>query len=591
MHLPTFHLLLAIGTWLVLMFVAYREWRTRRRLAEEIRERMQVEQALQRRGRYLKALAEMNQLLLTCPGYREVYEGILRLLGLAAGASRVYIFENHPGESGALLTTRRAEWCAPGILSQIDNPRLKSIDLDRSAYRRWLPFLESDKTVTGTVSLFPDDERELLASQQIQSILILPMRVAGTFFGCIGLDQCDRPREWQDSEIYLLQVAASTLSRHIEQRRALEEIALQRTQLKTFLDNLPGFAFLKDINGAYAYANRQFLEDLGAGEDEVLGKTDYQIFPAPLAGKYRSDDLTVISTGQPLVLEEGLGLTDESKMVVSTRKVPLRDPDGRIIGVIGLCIDISDRKRVENEVNRLNTELEERVRKRTEQLLLANEELEAFCYTVSHDLRGPLTGIRGFSQLLLDELRSEERSEREYVKRVVDITDRTLQLIDDLLGLSRAARTDLRLVQVNLSEMVQSVAAELQLQFPDRKVCFHIQQGVFADGDENLLRVVIQNLIHNAWKYTSKKPDADIRFGTLQISGGQVYYVRDTGAGFRMEYVDRLFQAFSRLHTAHEFPGTGVGLATVKRIVQRHGGRVWAEGDVGKGATFYFTLP
>jgi PAS domain S-box-containing protein len=589
--LLTVHVLLAVATWLVLLVVAYREWSTRRRLDVEIRERVQVEQALQRRGRYLKALAEVNQLLLAHPGYREVYEGILRLLGLAAGASRVYIFENHFGEGCSLLASRRAEWCAPGILPQIDNPQLKSMELARSACRRWLPLLENDKAVTGNVSHVPPEERELMESQQIQSILVLPMRVDGVFFGFIGFDQCDRPRDWQDSEVYLLQSAAYTLSQHIERRHGLEEIALQRTQLRTFLDNLPGFAFMKDVEGIYTLVNRQFFEKLGVGEYDVLGKTDKEIFPAGFASRYRADDLTVISTGQSMILEELFGREDESEMVVSTRKVPLRDPDGQIIGVTGLSIDISDRKRVENEINQLNTELEERVRKRTEQLQLANEELEAFCYTVSHDLRGPLTGIRGFSQLLLDELRSEERTEQEYVRRVVDITDRTLQLIDDLLGLSRAARTDLYLTPVDLSAMVQNLAAELQLQSPERKVCFHIQEGVFAEGDENLLRVVVQNLVCNAWKYTSRKPQAEIRFGTLPINGETVYYVRDTGAGFRMEYVDRLFQAFNRLHTAHEFPGTGVGLATVRRIIQRHRGRVWAEGEVGQGATFYFTLP
>jgi PAS domain S-box-containing protein len=465
------------------------------------------------------------------------------------------------------------------------------MELARSACRRWLPLLQSDKTVTGSLSHLPPEERELLESQQIQSILVLPIHVDGAFFGFIGFDQCDRPRDWQDSEIYLLQSAAYTLSQHIERRHGLDEIALQRTQLRTFLDNLPGFAFLKDVDGVYTLINRQFIDELGLEEHRVLGKTDHEIFPPSLAKKYRSDDLTVISTGQSLVLEEGLGLEDENEKVVSARKVPFRDGDGQVVGVIGLCIDISDRKRVENEINQLNTELEERVRKRTEQLQLANEELEAFCYTVSHDLRGPLTGIRGFSQLLLDELHCEERTEQEYVRRVVDITDRTLQLIDDLLGLSRAARSDLHLAQVDLSAMVQNLAAELQLQNPERKVCFHIQERVYAEGDENLLRVVVQNLIYNAWKYTSRKPHAEIRFGTLLINGETVYYVRDTGAGFRMEYVDRLFQAFNRLHTAHEFPGTGVGLATVRRIIQRHGGRVWAEGEVEHGATFYFTLP
>lgn len=239
------------------------------------------------------------------------------------------------------------------------------------------------------------------------------------------------------------------------------------------------------------------------------------------------------------------------------------------------------------KVNRL----EERVAQRTAELQFANEELESFCYTVSHDLRGPLTGIRGFTQLLLEELPPSEENGREYASRVIDITDRTLKLIDDLLALSRAARTELQRAQADLSEMALNVAAELQLQNPDRQVQFHIQEGVRAECDSSLLRIVLQNLISNAWKYTSKVSPAEIRFCSVCEDKGVVYCVADNGAGFRMEYVDRLFQAFSRLHTAHEFPGTGIGLATVRRIVQRHGGRCWAEGEVGKGASFYFTLP
>jgi signal transduction histidine kinase len=459
------HVLLPAATWAVLIFVAYREWRARRRLAVEINERMQVEQALQRRSRYLKALAEVNQYLLSNPGYRETYEGILRLLGLAAGASRVYIFENHPGEGGETLTSQRAEWCAPGIEPQIDNQELQRVQMELSPCRRWTPILKQGKSVTGNINELAPDERNFLNMQQIRSILVLPMHVNGEFFGFLGIDQCDREREWEDSEVYLLRSSTMTLCQHIERKQALDEIASQHQRL------------------------------------------------------------------------------------------------------------------------------EFRVKKRTSQLELANEELEAFCYTVSHDLRGPLTGIRGFSQLLLDELEASRGTERDYILRVLDITDRTLQLIDDLLSLSRAARTELQRCPVNLSEMAQLTAAELQLQFPDRSVSFVIQENVTAQGDEGLLKAVVQNLLHNSWKYTSRKPLAEISFGAATIEGETIFYVKDNGAGFRMDYVDRLFQAFSRLHTAHDFPGTGVGLATVRRIVQRHGGRVWAEGEVEKGASFYFTLP
>ena len=584
------HLLFPVITWVILIFIAYREWRGRHRLTEEIRQRDVAEQSARERERYLKALTEVNRLLLTHVGFRETYEGILRILGEASGASRVYIFENHLDDANRLLTSQRAEWCAPDIPSQINNPSLQNLPVVVSEFGRLGALLAEGKVVAAKGNDLPESLQSTRKPLDILSILILPILVGGRFFGFIGFDQCDREREWEESEIYLLQAAALTFSQHIERQQVSEESARQSLQLRTLLDSLPGYAFLKDTEGRYLLANREFCRDTGLAEGEITGKTDADIFPPALAAKYRSDDLTVISTGRELSIEEGPGVDREQGRVLSTRKVPLRDQYDVVTGIVGLCIDISHRKRVEQEVQCLNAELEERVRKRTEELQQANEELEAFCHTVSHDLRGPLTGIRGFSQLLLEELEYPAGAELDYIQRVLDITDRTLQLLNDLLGLSRAARTDLQHDPVDLSTIVETIAADLQLQYPERQVRFVIQKNVSTVGDENLLRVVLNNLINNAWKYTSKKQTAEIRFFTLPLKEETVYCIRDDGAGFRMTYVDRLFQAFSRLHTAHEFPGTGVGLATVRRIVQRHNGRVWAEGEEGKGASFYFTL-
>jgi len=576
--------------WAIPLFLlAYRS-EVNRQLTAEILQRDLAEQGVRQRERYLKGLAEMNRLLLTHAGFRQIYEGILRILGEISRASRVYLFENH-NDGDRLLTSQRGEWCAQGVSSQIDNPHLQNMDFDRSALSRWLSLLERGEFITGNVESLPPEERELHESQQIRSILVLPIMVNSRLFGFLGFDQCDRERQWQEFEINLLQSAVLTLSQHIEQQQAMEEVAQQRLQLRTFLDNLPGYAFLKDTEGRYLLANRDFCRELGRPEGAIIGRTDDDLFPSEVAERYRSDDRAVLSTGREFAIEEVPGQEAEGRKVLSTRKVPLRDQYGMIVGIVGLCIDITDRKKAEQEIQSLNAELEERVQQRTEELQQANEELEAFCYTVSHDLRGPLTGIRGFSQLLLDELTDSMEDARDYTMRLLDITDRTLQLIDDLLALSRASRSELRRGTVDLTGMAQTIAAELQLESPDRRVTFHIQDDVSGYGDESLLRVVLTNLINNAWKYTSKKPAAEIRFCTLRLKGEMVYCVRDNGAGFKMSYVDRLFQAFCRLHTAHEFPGTGVGLATVRRIIQRHRGRVWAEGEEGNGASFYFTLP
>ena len=236
-------------------------------------------------------------------------------------------------------------------------------------------------------------------------------------------------------------------------------------------------------------------------------------------------------------------------------------------------------------------ELEERVIERTTQLEAANKELESFSYSVSHDLRAPLRSIDGFSQALLedcgDKLDPQGRSD---LQRVRAATQHMAQLIDDMLDLSRVSRGEIRRETVDLTSMVKNIAQELRTAEPDRKVDVAIADGIRAQGDARLLRVLVENLLRNAWKFTGKHPTAKIEFGIGQNDGKPVYFVRDDGAGFDMAYAGKLFGAFQRLHAMTEFNGTGVGLATVQRIVHRHGGEVWAEGKVDQGATFYFTL-
>jgi len=243
------------------------------------------------------------------------------------------------------------------------------------------------------------------------------------------------------------------------------------------------------------------------------------------------------------------------------------------------------------ELREANEELENRVLERTTQLEAANKELEAFSYSVSHDLRAPLRSIDGFSQALFedqgDKLDEQGRSD---LQRVRAATQRMARLIDDLLNLSRVSRSEMRRESVDLSALVKNIAAELQAGEPDRQVALAVADGLRSQGDPRLLRVLLENLLRNAWKFTGKHATAKIEFGTMHNNGRPIYYVRDDGAGFDMAYAGKLFGAFQRLHAMTEFHGTGIGLATVQRIVHRHGGRVWAEGKVDHGATFYFTL-
>lgn len=237
------------------------------------------------------------------------------------------------------------------------------------------------------------------------------------------------------------------------------------------------------------------------------------------------------------------------------------------------------------------TRLEQRVRERTVQLEAANKELEAFSYSVSHDLRTPLRSIDSFTEMLLDGYADQlDATGQDYLKRVRKASQRMAQLIDDLLQLSRMTRAEMHRATVDLSALARAILSELQQGQPERRVEAVIAEGITAPGDPRLMRVALENLLGNAWKFTGKRPNARIEFGAFGQDGEQVFFVRDNGAGFEMAYADKLFTPFQRLHTEEEFPGTGVGLATVKRIILRHGGQVWAEAATDRGATFFFTL-
>lgn len=270
---------------------------------------------------------------------------------------------------------------------------------------------------------------------------------------------------------------------------------------------------------------------------------------------------------------------------------PIYDERGKIELVVTVTRDITARKKAEDDVRRLNSELEQRVVERTEQLEAANIELEAFSYSVSHDLRAPLRAIDGFSQVLLEDYTERlDEAGRDSLRRIRAASQRMALLIDDMLNLSRVTRAEMRTETVDLSLMSAAIAEELKKTSPERDVTFIIAPGVAAQGDGRLLRVVMENLLGNAWKFTGKHPRARIEFGVAEKDGTSAYFVRDDGAGFDMNYGHKLFGVFQRLHAMTEFIGTGIGLATVQRIIRRHGGRVWAEGAVERGATFYFTL-
>jgi PAS domain S-box-containing protein len=353
--------------------------------------------------------------------------------------------------------------------------------------------------------------------------------------------------------------------------------------LQTLLDNMPDHIYFKDLGSRFIRNSKSQAMMMGVNDPfEVVGKTDFDFFPKEHAQRSYDEEQEVIKSAKPLMdVEERVVWPDGRITWVSTTKLPLHDNRDQVIGTFGISRDITERKRAEEELQKSNAQLE-----------AANKELEAFSYSVSHDLRAPLRTIDGFSKAVMEDYGELLPAEgREHLTRVRKAAQHMAQLIDDLLNLSRVARVPMKLSTVDLTKLAQDIIEELQRSQPERNVIFTSAPNLKVHGDANLLQIVLENLLSNAWKFTSKRERAEIELGSKRENGETVYFIRDNGAGFDMAYTSKLFGAFQRLHAMTDFPGTGVGLATVQRIIHRHGGRIWAEAELDKGATFFFTLP
>jgi PAS domain S-box-containing protein len=365
--------------------------------------------------------------------------------------------------------------------------------------------------------------------------------------------------------------------RDVTERRKTEEM---RARLAAIVDSSHDAIIGKTLDGIIMSWNRGAERLFGYDASEAIGRFITLLIP-PDRMHEESDFLEHLREGRVRELETVRVRKDGVAIDVSVTSSPIRDDRGKVIGASKVARDISDRKR--NEAALL------RAKERAE---LANHELEAFSYSVAHDLRAPLRGMNGFAQLLVTEYASKLDAEgRDWLDEILRNSMKMGELIDALLSLSRLTRAEIRKQPVDLSEVARDVAAELSRSEPQRIVDVVVADDLHALADPTLVRSLVQNLLANAWKFTSGVRPARIEVGVTESAGTPAYFVRDNGAGFEMAFAAKLFTPFQRLHTLAEFPGTGIGLANVQRIVHRHGGRVWAEGHVGAGASFFFTLP
>lgn len=405
-------------------------------------------------------------------------------------------------------------------------------------------------------------------------------------------------KELEATEARAAKELAETRAQLVEQleqkNRALEAAAEEarsaEEKFRTLAQTASDAILAADEHGIIRYANPAADRLFGYVAAELLGQPLTCLMPERLHHLHEEGWRRYLAGGEARVV--GKGVVDLTGRRQDGTEFPLELSIGESrVGserrFTAIIRDITLRHEMEHRIHSLNLDL----KRRATDLDAANKELEAFSYSVSHDLRAPLRSVDGFSAVLLSEHGAAlDADARSLLERMRHATQRMSQMIDDLLMLARVARTELRREPVDLSALVQEILQNLRLQEPDRTVHVALAPGLTARGDPGLLRIALENLLGNAWKYSGRRPQAEIEFGVNDENSESVYFVRDNGAGFDMEYVQKLFNPFQRLHTSNEFPGTGIGLATVQRIIHKHGGRIWAKAMVDQGAAFFFTL-
>ncbi len=521
----------------------------------------------------------------------------LKLLRVQLEAEGHAVFEAHDGvDALALLSRQRID----AVISDILMPRMDGFrfchEIRMNVRLHDLPFILYTATFTS-----PDDEKLALnigADKYLRKPASVETIIATLHEVSPMPRAASQPKALQEVEVlkeYSEQLVSKLKKRNTELQEQTEVLSVSEARFTNIVNLAVDAIISVDEKQRIVIFNQGAERIFGYTAAEMLGQPLDMLLPAHLAVAHRAH-VRRFATEPGMARDMNRGAEIHGRRRDGTEfpaeaSISKVKENGEFKFTVFLR-DVSAREQAEEEIRQLNINLERRVLERTDELQAANRELEAFSYSVSHDLRAPLRSIDGFSQALLEDYADQlDDQARDHLNRIHGATQRMGHLIDDMLTLSRVTRTEMHRESVDLSALAADVLAEFQKSTPGRKVDWRIESGLIAVGDERLLRVLLINLLGNAWKFTGKTANAKIEFGAMQnFNGAMEFFVRDNGAGFDMNDAGKLFGPFQRLHLLSEYPGTGIGLATVQRIVVRHGGRVWAEGQVGQGATFYFTL-
>jgi PAS domain S-box-containing protein len=545
----------------------------------DITERRRVEEALRRRDDILEAVRYGASQFLRGGEWEASVQEILERLGSAADASRAYVFENLLGEDGELLMRQRFEWAAPGIAPQIDVQEFQALPY-RGGFELWIETVGQGEVLCSHTRDLPPPVGEIFAEQDILSIATVPVFVGSDWWGFVGFDECTEERDWSSAELDALRAATETLGAAIQRQRAERALRESEERFRMLFEQAPlGYQSLDD-EGRLVEVNEAWLEMLGYAREGVLGKRFSALLTPADGFRFEERFPRFKAAGATYGTEFSMVRRDGEQVDVSIDGRIGYDLDGRFAQAICILTDITERKRAEEELQRYARELAR-----------SNAELEQFAYVASHDLREPLRTVSSYLELLDERYgNSLDKDGAEFVAYALDGAVRMQELIDALLEYARVSTTGSEFEVVDCQTVLEQSLRDLQSVIKESRAKVSSEPLPQVMGDEVQLGQLLQNLIGNGIKFRAKARPK-IHIGARQEGEERVFSVRDNGIGLDPQYAERIFEVFQRLHTRDEYPGTGIGLAICKRIVERHGGQIWAESQPGEGATFHFTLP